>query len=328
MTKNTFYFFAAFLLSMPLFMGMNTVSSTIENTYFLAELSKNPEVLAATTANAVLQSAFFEEQPFRNTSVPLTEVSAKAAFSLFVNKQGNTNVLFAKNQHEALPIASLTKLMTALVVETYYPQEEIITITKEAIQKEENTGNFNIGEQFLVKDLLRSLLVESSNDAAAAFALQWGRETFLHAMNEKAEQLSLEHTSFVDEAGVDPNEGELINRATAKDLAELSRFVMENHPEVFSLLSMTSAELRTAEGKLHHTVKTTNDLLISNGWETKVLGGKTGWTPKANGCLLLILESPDGKGYLVNVILGAQDRFAEMKTMVNWVFDAYEWKQP
>ncbi|MDP2637147.1 MAG: serine hydrolase [bacterium] len=328
MTKNTFYFFFAFLLSLPFFMGINTVSSTVEDTYFLAELSKNPEVLTAATANAALQSSFFEEQPFRDTSVPLTEVFANAAFSLYVNGQGNTNVLFAKNQHEALPIASLTKLMTALVVEKYYPPEELITVTKEAIQKEENTGNFRAGEQFLVKDLLHSLLIESSNDAAAAFALYWGRDTFLHAMNEEAEKLSLEHTSFVDEAGVDPNEGEFINRATAKDLAELSRFVLENHPEVFSLLSMTSAELKTADGKLHHTVRTTNDLLISNGWETKVLGGKTGWTPKANGCLLLILESPDKKGYLVNVVLGADDRFAEMKTMVNWVLDAYEWKQP
>ena len=73
----------------------------------------------------------------------------------------------------------------------------------------------------------------------------------------------------------------------------------------------------------HHTMKNTNELLSSNGWPTKVLGGKTGWTPEAKGALVLVLESPKGKGYLINIILGSSKRFQDMKELVNWIFHSY-----
>ncbi|MDP2664692.1 MAG: serine hydrolase [bacterium] len=320
MSKNTKYFAAAFLLSLPLWAGLNLFSQNLENTFFLSALSSYPEVLAA-------QVATRPGLVSRNTEVPYLSLETKAAFSLYVDGRGRTKILYAKNQDQPLPIASLSKLMSAFVVAEYFPPQEILTITKEAIAKEENTGNFRVGEKFFVKDLLHSLLIESSNDAAAALALSWGRETFLNAMNEKATSLGLKETFFVDEAGVDPNAPETdINVASAKDLSELTYHILTNTPEVFEILGLSTYRLSTSQGTFHHTVKTTNNLLISNGWPSKVLGGKTGWTPLAEGCLLLILEAPDQNGYVVNVILGAEDRFGQMKNLVDWTFQAYKWK--
>ncbi|MDO8633049.1 MAG: serine hydrolase [Candidatus Wildermuthbacteria bacterium] len=320
MSKNTKYFAAAFLASVPLWAGLNLFSQNLEDTFFLSALSSHPEVLAAQVATRPGLVA-------RNSKVPYLNLETKAAFSLYVDERGRTKVLYARNQDQPLPIASLSKLMSAFVVAKYFPQDEVLAITKEAIAKEENTGDFKIGEKFFVKDLLHSLLIESSNDAAAAFALSWGKETFLNAMNEETASLGLKETFFADEAGVDPNAPEDdINVASAKDLSELTRHMLTNTPEVFEMLGLSTYRLSTSQGTFHHTIKTTNDLLISNGWPAKVLGGKTGWTPLAKGCLLLILEAPDQNGYIINIVLGAEDRFSQMKNLVDWTFKAYKWK--
>ena len=264
MTKNTKYFAAAFLLSAPLWAGLNIFSQNLENTFFLSALSSHPEVLAAQTLQGTETKLRLVS---RNTEIHYLNLEAKAAFSLYVDERGRTKVLYAKNQEQPLPIASLSKLMSAFVVAKYFPPQEILTITKEAIAKEEDTGDFRVGEKFFAKDLLHSLLIESSNDAAAALALSWGRETFLNTMNEETASLGLKETFFVDEAGVDPNTPEAgINTASAKDLSELTRHILTNTPEVFEILGLSTYRLSTSQGTFHHTVKTTNDLLISNGW--------------------------------------------------------------
>jgi D-alanyl-D-alanine carboxypeptidase len=72
-------------------------------------------------------------------------------------------------------------------------------------------------------------------------------------------------------------------------------------------------------------MKSTNELLNFEGWPTPIVGGKTGWTPLAQGCLVLVLQSPKDQGYLVNVVLGAEDRFTQMKTLVNWAYNSFTW---
>lgn len=215
--------------------------------------------------------------------------------------------------------------MTALTAFKYESQEQKITVTKEAIQKEENFGQLKAGEELTAKDLLSIMLIESSNDAAVALASALEEKNFLGLMNLQASQLGLSKTSFVDVAGVDPNrEGEEINVSSAEDLAKLAMFIQRNYPEIFETLQIPQLDLYAANGRFHHTLKNTNELLRSNGWPTKVLGGKTGWTPLAKGNLILLLESPEGDGYLVNVVLGSDDRFGEMKTLVDWIFRSYD----
>jgi len=128
----------------------------------------------------------------------------------------------------------------------------------------------------------------------------------------------------VNHAGLDPDiPGGAINYSTTRDLFLLTRYLKTFYPSVFEILGLQSYPLYTSDGTLHHTMKNTNELLSLNGWPTKVLGGKTGWTPEAKGALVLVLESPKGKGYLVNIVLGSDRRFEDTKELVNWVFDSY-----
>jgi len=143
-------------------------------------------------------------------------------------------------------------------------------------------------------------------------------------MNQEASFLGLENTFFVNHAGLDPDIlGGPINYSTARDLFLLTRHLKTFYASVFEILGFQEHPLYTKDGRFHHTMENTNTLLSSNDWPTKVLGGKTGWTPEAKGALVLVLESPKAKGYLINVVLGSENRFYDMKKLVNWVFDSY-----
>jgi D-alanyl-D-alanine carboxypeptidase len=102
--------------------------------------------------------------------------------------------------------------------------------------------------------------------------------------------------------------------------------LMEQHPQVFDILSQEELPLYTREGKFHHTIRNTNILLHYSEWPARIFGGKTGSTPLAKESLIMLLESPDYKGYIVNVVLGSQDRFLEMRTLLGWILQSYQWQ--
>lgn len=271
-----------------------------------------------------VESISFENRPELKDSVDELAVISKSALSVFVGDE--QKILFEKDSSSILAIASLTKLMTALVVFKNYNLKEQIVLTKDAVGEEGNTGFLNVGDTFLVQDLLYPLLIESSNDAAAALIGIIGKDEFINKMNQEAWSLGLTKTVFVNATGLDPDDPKgPINYSTASDLAKLSIYIKENYPEIFEILSLSKFNLYDSRGWFHHTLINTNELLSRNGWPTRVLGGKTGWTPEADGALILILEGPKHKGYLVQVILGTNDRFGQMKTLVDWIYKSYKW---
>ena len=322
MTGNLKIFLGVFLLSLPFWWTINIVNERLEDFFLFSELAQNPQVFTAQTA---LETKVQEVLPLKIRDSSFLELNGASALSVFVNKETQeSKVLFEKDTERKLAIASLTKLMGALVVARHYSLDEEITISRAAVLEEENFGELREGDKFIIRELLYPLLMESSNDASAAFALEVGIYNFLDLMNQEAGFLGLENTFFVNHAGLDPDiPGGAINYSTARDLFLLTRYLKTFHPSVFEILGFKEYPLYTADGQFHHAMKNTNELLVSNGWPTKVLGGKTGWTPEANGALVLMLESPKGKGYLVNVILGSDRRFQDMRELVNWVFDSY-----
>ncbi|MBI1971576.1 MAG: D-alanyl-D-alanine carboxypeptidase [Candidatus Wildermuthbacteria bacterium] len=323
MTQNLKILIAAFFLSIPLWLGLNTAYS---------ELNRSSETLAAQILQPKLVEVLQPQTPQKQNNAEELSIQGKAALSAFVDQQGNIKILYERNATHSLPIASLTKLTNAVVTLSYASPDQKVTITKQMIQKPETFGDLKIGEELFVKDLLYSMLIESSNDAAAALAsVVGGEEAFVRFMNLYASQLGLEQTFFADVAGIDPNVPDgSISRSSAMDLVKLAKFITKQYPEIFEILTISSFDLYSPDGTFHHRMKNTNELLVTNGWPTKVLGGKTGWTPIAKGSLLVVLESPasppggpDKKGYLVNVVLGSEDRFGEMKKLVDWVFESY-----
>ncbi|MDO8474513.1 MAG: serine hydrolase [bacterium] len=325
MTPNIMFFLSAFLLSLPVWLGFNTSSGALSEAFFWKEMTENPAILQAQLIQARLQKQVLEERPILKSGTLFPEIQAKSAFSLFLDTEENTKVLFEKGSEQRLPIASLTKLMTALVAVKHYDPMQHIVISSRAIAEEESLGQLRVGDVFPVQDLLYPLLMESSNDAAAALTEVVGKEVFMELMNLETRELGLSNTYFFNPTGLDPDipQGP-VNYSTSRDMAMLASYIVQTYPQIFDILAISQRDL-LEKGTFHHTMKNTNELLSFEEWPTPIVGGKTGWTPLAQGTLIFVLQSPKDQGYLVNVVLGAEDRFSQMKTLVNWTYDSFLW---
>ena len=268
-----------------------------------------------------LEKYYASFKPFRRWEVDDLKIKAEAALSAEIDSEGNKKFLFRKNPEKILPIASLTKLMTALVAfENYDLLQEVEISPKAAMIK--GTPNFlRTGESFYVKDLLYSLLMESNNIAAQALAEAMGEKKFVQLMNQKAKEIGLFHTYFSNPTGLDPNNPKVTpNSSNAEDLIDLSHYFF-NQPFLAEILKTEEFDLYETNGIFHHKIKNTNRLLTEY---PRILGGKTGQTPLAGECLLIVLKGPRA-GFLINVILNSQNRFEEMKKLTDWVYQAYQW---
>ena len=327
MTKNTRFFLASLLLSLPLWWGANISAGELTEIFLWRELTTNPEILAAQVSQIELEKQLVAARPTLRKDVQEPTVQARAAFSLFYSHDGNGKVLFQQSSQSPYAIASITKLMTVLVALENYPLYSKVPITSNVLNGEGDIANFQGGEVFLMQDLLYSMLIESSNDAALALAEIMGEELFVQAMNQWATELQLENTFFANPNGLDLENPEKkpSNYSSAKDIAQLAIFLLNNHPEIFDILSQQEFTLHEADNTFHHIMTNTNILLSHPDLEAKTVGGKTGWTPLAQGSLVHVLRSPREKGYIITVVLGSEDRFGETKSLINWVHQAYIW---
>ncbi|MDP3901233.1 MAG: serine hydrolase [bacterium] len=272
-----------------------------------------------------LQELLLETRPTNKSDQENFSLLARSGISVFVDGE-RTKTLFSQQADKQVPIASLTKLITAFAVLEHYDLTHVVTVSEEAVGEEGEGGFLRPGDRFTVRQLLYPLLIESSNDAASALAEVIGKENFVELMNREAENLGLQETVFINPTGLDPNgESNEVNRSSARDIARLAEEIALRHPEAFSILEIKTYDLFDAAGHFHHTLFTTNELLGYTEWPTQVLGGKTGWTPKAKGNLLLVLRAPKERGMLFDVVLGADDRFGQMKSLVDWVYTSYLW---
>ncbi len=327
-TKNTRAFLASVFLSFFFWLALNTGAQKLNDFFYNTTLPHNSNLASAEIVQP-LPLGVVAEKPSKKADAADFQTQASAALAIFVGENGKTKTLFQKNAEQSLPIASLTKLMTALVTVQQYQLNEKITISQKAADKEEPIGNFKAGEIVSVNNLLHSLLVESSNKAAEALSSAMGDDAFLNLMNEQAHKLNLQKTFFADPAGVDPNNpNDPTNVSSARDLFTLLKTMKEQYPQTLSILSLQSYPIKafnpaTQKELTHHIAKNTNELLgISNPF--LVTAGKTGWTPEANGCLLLVAKSPQNGGYIVSIVLGSSDRFQDTKNLLAWIANSYE----
>ncbi len=315
----------AFVLSLPFWWGINLLEKNLNDFLFWHQISENPEVL---TADLSLYQKLETMKPFSKDGNENPELNVQAAISFLIKRDGQERILFEKNMNKELPVASLTKLMTAKIVLDNYDLEKEIIVSREAVEQEENFGKLQIGKALPVGYLLYPLLMESSNDAAFSLANDYdgmtGRE-FVGLMNTEAERLNLKSTAFGNTTGLDPEDWEptdRINISTVSDLTGLAKTLL---PEslVWEILSTPKYSYFGPE------LVNTNQLLTDDtiDWQGRIIGGKTGYTEMAGGCFLLVLESLN-KETLINIILGTENtdsRFQEMKKLVNWLNQAYVW---
>lgn len=317
-------FAVSFLLSLPFFWGINYFEKNLGDFLFWHEISQKPHFF---TAQILLEEEWRKAQPFRNREAEELEIGAKSAFSIITGGRGEEKVLFEKESRQKLPIASLTKLMTAWVVLEYYDLSKEIKISKEAANQHGDVRRLEEGRVFSVEYLLYPLLIESSNGAAFALANDYpemSEKDFVGLMNREAQEIGLENTFFNNPSGLDPEETEVEeNRSTAQDMAKLAKKLLEE-PLIWQILSLPRYSEYGPE------LINTNRFLLNNetNWQEGIVGGKTGYTSKAGGCLLLVVRPPGEQGFLINIILGAEGRevrFEEMKKLVDWLKIAYKW---
>ena len=249
------------------------------------------------------------------------ETTARAA--VVIDKETGV-ALFKKNIEEKLPIASLTKLMTALVFLDSEPDwDKEIKLLKE---DEEEGGIFyaRAGEEVRVEDIFNMMLVGSVNNAAMALArsTEMSQEDFVKKMNEKAQALKLKDTFFADPVGLEPT-----NVSTSYDVAILLSRALEND-KIRETVVKKRYVFSPQNIKKTYYVKNTDELLwgFLNEKPYQIIGGKTGYLDEAKYCLAIEVENGGHK--IIVVVLGSneiKDRFQEVKGLAAWTFENYNW---
>jgi len=254
--------------------------------------------------------------PFTNVSI-----SAKAAYVYDIRTK---EVLYAKNEKARLPLASLTKVMSALVASDTAGDDAIVTITPDAIKPEGDSGLL-VGERWTMKNLLDFSLTTSSNDGIHAAGLAAGaiaagtsdptsaEVAFIHSMNAKADELQMKNTYYFNDTGLDESTQKGGAYGSAEDMAKLFEFVLSTHPDLLEATQESSATISSLDQP--HEAKNTDILadLIPG-----LIASKTGFTDLAGGNLVIAFDPELGHPVIVSV-LGSTEagRFQDVTTLVN-----------
>lgn len=258
--------------------------------------------------------------PIRDWGVPDPLVSAR---SVALYDSVSEKILYSFNSETRFPIASLTKLMTAVAVIENIGLDEVVEVKKSAIEKSKKEGGGNDlyeGEKIKAADLLKIMLIESSNVAAYAFSEHFEDKYSLNLvqkMNERAGELGMNDTFFTEAAGLDDKN----SFSTGQDLIKLVKYSFR-YDNLYQILKTRRAEVASADGNLKHQILNTNQLL---GVLLNVVGGKTGFTELAGGSLVLVTEAPHGSR-VISIVLGSDDRFNDAQKLVEWSEKAFIWK--
>lgn len=235
--------------------------------------------------------------------VSIPSISAQAAIIL---DNDSKVVIFAKSPKNRFPMASTTKIMSALVALEHYRINDVLTIRQSFVGGV--TVGFRKGERVFLEDLLYAMLLPSGNDAAVAIAQNYpgGQEAFVAKMNKKAKELHLLDTNYTDPSGLSDG-----NYTTPFDLAHLATVALKQ-PILSQIVSTKTKVIRSLDGNTY-TLINLNKLLGSNG----VYGMKTGFTDEAGG-VLVTLKKEEERTFVI-VIMKSADRFADTEKLLSLI---------
>lgn len=271
--------------------------------------------------------------PIRKTDY--ADIKIWADSSVVVDVDSGT-ILEYYNGRKQTQVASLTKIMTAvLIMENIKDLDEVVTITRQALNVPGtvvgcptsvfcNANQMYAGEKITAGDLLKAMLLNSANDAAEAFAIHIAgtSDEFVKMMNEKAVSLGLKDTSFCTASGLEIDGKETECYSSAYDIARIAAYSLR-YELIWDIMRIEETQIYSVDKKYMHQLKNTDILLSEMPY---CLGGKTGFTPMAGKSLLLAATDPTRRHKIIAVILNDENRWEDMKNLVNWVFDNYEWR--
>lgn len=266
-----------------------------------------------------------EASPIHITYNPFTHIDIEAAAAYVFDMKTNT-VLYQKNGNARLPIASLTKLMTALIAHETLSETARIVITPNVLLTEGESGLIPF-EEWQKKDIIDFMLVASSNDAAAALAqtvrITTG-EDMVTLMNERAEALDLAETRFLNPTGLDLNNETTPGAyGSARDITILLAYITKEYPELIETTRQAHIA-RTPTNSITHTFTNTNESGEGVPW---LIAAKTGFTNQAGGNLATIFDAGLAHPIAV-VVLGStrEARFVDMGKIITATLETFSLK--
>ena len=249
------------------------------------------------------------------------EVPGKSALLMDV---ATGTVLYEENAHEALPPASVTKVMTMLLIMEAIDGgrigwEDTVTASDTAAAKGGSQIYLKVGETMTVRDMVKSIAVSSANDCACAMAehLAGSEAAFVDMMNEKAKELGMNDTKFVNCTGLDDDAAAAEHKTSAYDIALMSRQLLVNHPDIKKYTTIWMDTIRDGSFGLSNTNKLVR-------FYSGATGLKTGFTAAAGYCLSASAMREDME--LIAVVMGSetsQQRFAACKSLLDYGFAGF-----
>jgi D-alanyl-D-alanine carboxypeptidase (penicillin-binding protein 5/6) len=296
-------------------------------------------------ANALMASGQVEdvakEYPVRVNPFTALKLEAKAVYVL----DALTNeVIYERNARAQLPLASLTKLMTAIVAKETIPDEVVVQIGRRDILQDGDNGLL-LGERWYLTDLIKFTLFSSSNDGASALAMAIGNvileqnrdvaenenyrdnlspeRAFIKVMNDKAKTIGLSETFFLNESGLDETNYLSGAYGSARDSAFLLAYAIKNHSDLLIPTNEKEWEFLSADQN-RHKVRNTNPYVISF---PGVLGSKTGFTDLAGGNLVMAIDFSFNHPIII-AVLGSTEtgRFSDMNKLTAAVAEYFYWQ--
>lgn len=254
--------------------------------------------------NLSLNSGFIFE--YHNSKIIEPQISAKIAL---VADLESKDILWGKNLDRRWPIASLTKLITAAYVLKNFDPKTKIVISAEKNLNNQATNTLIIfnGETYLVSDLVKLMLLSSSNEAAESLANLENRDNFILGMNNLVKEWGANFTYFIDPTGLS-----MSNQSTAYDLLNIVYKIKEEYPDILNWSLLPSIKIKELNSQKLKKISNIHPFAgISN-----FLGGKTGYIPEARQNLISVFNLEGKK--IVIMVLGSNDRAEDTKLILEW----------
>ncbi len=302
--KYYFYAFGIIIFATVLVLLLPFITQGVEAHLITSEIPQNNASVAGIQKYNIPPIS-------KNISIP--DMTAKA---IFVKDLTTDTILYQKDASERLPIASTTKIMTALVASNFYKPNSVLVVGQSAQIPGSRVG-LNFGEDLSFRSLLYGMLLNSGNDAAYAIAENYpgGVLGFISAMNEKVIELKLLNTHFQNPAGFD----DPTHYSSAKDLSVITEEALKD-TQLARIFATKETNIVSLDKKYTHQLANLNKLLST---VKGVLGVKTGYSDIAKENLVTLVDRDNHK--ILTVVLGSDDRFGESTKLIEWVYSNFTW---
>lgn len=241
------------------------------------------------------------------TKKALPTIPGLTAKAYLVGNVKTGKIYIEQNSSQALPVASMSKLVTAFAATDMMSSTTAILISSSTLSVPPDTSNLTVGEKFTLEEILKPLLLSSSNVAAEAISVSGvqDRTNFLEMMSSYAWEIGMPKSFFADPSGVSP-----LNIASAKDLFELAKYLMYHRPDILAITRTAETTIATTTEHGGHVVVSTHPFVK----DQRFVGGKTGRTIEAGETMMTILNI-DGE-FIVFIILGSKYGARENDTRI------------